>query len=140
MSKYIDLSAHTHTEDMDGRRYLVTTDIGTAIAWPMGATECGCEYGSGWEWQDDLDGEEWGSSEAWRIPLTDVVPVYEYRESERWSAIGEFDGRECIYLDWGCLEAIEPDDAVLRDLAAMVCEGPEQFRALHRELKEARGG
>ncbi len=58
-------------------------------------------------------------------------------EGERWSAIGEFDGRECIYLDSGCLEAIEPDDAVLRDRTAAVCDGTEQFRALHAALKEA---
>ncbi len=77
------------------------------------------------------------TAQFWRIPLTDVAPVYEYREGERWSAIGEFDGRECIYLDSGYLEAIEPDDAVLRDRAAAVCDGTEQFRALHAALKEA---
>ncbi len=151
MSNRIDLSADTHIETVDGVRYLVTSNHVVTSSWlaicndDVEITVSGAWFHGvdvrvtdGFLWYWNGSHEEMRIADAARIPLTVVAPVYEYREGERWSAIGEFDGRECIYLDSGCLEAIEPDDAVLRDRAAAICDGAEQFRALHRELKEAR--
>lgn len=136
MSDRIDLSTDTWIEN----GCLYTTNIAVAVSWPMGKTDCGCEYSSGWEWQDDLDGEEWGSSEAWRISLTACWEIYRYHE-------GEPGLRIWLYMD--CVALMYPDTrpfavsgimVALHRRAAIVCDTAEQFRALYAALKEARGG
>ncbi len=139
MSDRIDMSADTRIEDMDGRRCLVTTNGAVAYDWSYSGESL--YLLRGWEDGIVLDDDD---IEMWRILLTDVAPVYEYRE-----------GGPCVYVWWVYLmdckvwtvelstdpdisQELEAGSFVMHRRAAAVCDGAEQFRALHRELKEAR--
>ena len=133
MSNRIDLSAHTHIEDMDGVRYLVTTSRGVAVEW-MGLSDYRLGHHGRWA--------RLGASVAslvatsireWRIPLTAVAPVYAYSKGEMWAAsFGDF---------IRCGSAVSMAlgyDHVLHRRSAAVCDSGKTFRLFHEELKEAR--
>ena len=129
----VDLSADTRIEDMGGVRCLVTDDDRVAIQWPR--------YALQYRW--DVIRDAWFGSPIfkmgapeYRIPLTAVAPVYEYVEGEPWVGIPITPDVECsigvgVTLPW--------DNALrIHRRAAIVCDGAEQFRLFHEELKEAR--
>ncbi len=129
----IDLSAHTHIEDMDGVRYLVTTNHGVSVEWPYSKTEFWSdEYSGDWIRGNDTP-DDWLNWDCWCIPLTDVAPVYAYIEGEPWccpfgiSILCSFGDHRYGRID------------KLHRRAAAVCDVAEQFRLLHGELREARG-
>ena len=135
MSNIIDLSANTRIEDMDGVRCLVTDDDQVAIQWPR--------YALQYRW--DVSRDPWFGSlifkagvSEYRIPLTDVAPVYEWVSEEMWVYV---DSDDCIRLgdssDSLPTEALS-DVVWFHRRAAIVCDTAEQFRALYEELKEAR--
>ncbi len=138
----IDLSAHCHIEDMDGRRYLVTTD--DEAAWQWRKLE-GLEV---WAFDEKVAGiKRWANvikfrhpfSEGgeWRILLTDVAPVYEFPENgEPWVGLNTYLG--VTHLICGVDSPGGKRYMAMHRRAAAVCDGAEQFRALHAALKEAR--
>ncbi len=121
MSNRIDLSAHTWIE---GRKLYTRSDE-VARPWPRRE-----EVGTVVTWLED--------KRCWCIPLTDVAPVYEYHEGEPW-ARADIQMIICGPTDAMPLPRTWAGEVVLHRRAAAVCDGAEQFRALHAALKEARG-
>ncbi len=115
MSDRIDLSAHTWIEG--GRIHTTSEEV--SCAWDLNDIEI------------DPGVDECSAS------LTDVAPVYEYRKNEAWLFIDCFG-----FVSLGDSESAHlpdtPDAIWLQRRAAAVCDGAEQFRALHAALKEAR--
>ncbi len=146
MSNRIDLSADTHIEDMDGRRYLVSVRPSDAVEWLQIPWSEGEYQGPQGRWIEDGVPEEWDTLDGdtimsfaeYRILLTDVAPVYAYVEGEM-----------AVYLALrnAPMELVPASAAFVGDMigiimhrrAAAVCDGAEQFRLFHGELQEARG-
>ncbi len=148
VSNRIDLSADTHIETMDGRWYLITENLTISIDWPERHVEGACCNPSDGDWFEMGLDEDWGASVIWRILLTDVAPVYECVDGEPW-AIDEGHIILCglVFWDWDDMRGEKicrgplPEyytDRLMHRRAAAVCDGAEQFRALHAALKEAR--
>ncbi len=149
MSNRVDLSAHTHIEDMDGVRYLVTTRKGISVEW--------IEMYEGWtQYWNETFSEYMGcqsieslfDADKWRILLTDVAPVYAYAEGEPWA---QAENHIIIcglpFWDWSdragecttTLEKVEAEElGLLHRRAAQVVATGETFRLFHGELREAR--
>ena len=133
----VELSRDTHIEDMDGVRYLVTTS--GANAYPWRGHGCQARILLDGDWETTCQSRWWMYRE-WRIPLTDVAPVYAYVE-----------GEPCLCVVWSDYYQAyivtcpaTPDDEDSDDStiicfarrAAIVCDTAEQFRALHAALKD----
>ena len=126
----IDLSAHTHIEDMDGVRYVVTTLKGVHAEWSQ--EETGVWIHTAWRKLLGLKGTIYEDYPIRRILLTDVAPVYGYVEGEPW--FGVWGGHWSIGMG-------RPGNNLKRVFhrrVAIVCDRPDQFQALFEELKEAR--
>ena len=124
-SNRIDLSGTARIEVIDGRRCLVTTSHEVTAAWE------GC--GNGMR-TNHRTGDHF-------IPLTDVAPVYEYQPGEPWiRAMYQYSTHYLIY-DCGIMPVaggLTEWEYYMHRRAAAVCDGAEQFRALHAALKEVR--
>lgn len=134
MSNRIDLSVDTYIETMDGVRYLVTKLKGTAIEWN------GAEFHYGFQ-----DPKRWHCTPAmprfpdkidqWRILLTAVASVYEYREGEPWAGYVRgvlVCGSSAAYTGYTAAGTL------FHRRVTNVCDSTKQFRLLFEELKEAR--
>ena len=160
-----DLSAHTWIEDMPvtygtvavecehgydhcptcdaPKKYLVSRSKSVVIDWALTEMELGDLGTNGMVWFSAVLDDDWVNADLYRIPLTDVAPVYAYVEGEPACYVDPYadDGEGQIVCIDGVLttwfkEAQEHCLSARR--AAMVCDTVEQFRVLHGELKGAR--
>ena len=129
----VDLSADTRIETMDGVRYLVTEELTISIDWPERYVEGACTNPSDGDWFEMGLDEDWGASVIWRIPLTDVAPVYEYREGESSISFGQH--HHLVFCLCLTKTPKRPDTCFLHRRAALVCDTAEQFRAFYDAIK-----
>ena len=128
----IDLSAHTHIEDMDGVRYLVATRPPIVAEWEGFAAEYRNAASVNWLLSHGEDVHE-SPGREWRIPLTAVAPVYAYIEGEQWA------GFVRGMLICGSSVAYTGNaEALFHRRVTNVCDSTKQFRQFFHALKEAR--